>query len=161
MVFCIQPQHFGQALSKWGVYCWGYWWLVRSTASMYGNARWEKFLLLPTCLSAARWAAVFWMSWTELAVHKITFYLFRRFYLVHLWFVTAISIPLRLAVAKGQSVWIATQFWVTYQINPVTASVRTVECELYSDSVYIANITNVLYKLRTLCSFILVSSSSV
>lgn len=43
----------------------------------------KETVLLPACLSAARWLAVFRMSRTEFAVHEIAFYLSRCFYLVH------------------------------------------------------------------------------
>ena len=68
----------------------------------------KKILLLPTCLRTARWEAVLWMKWTEFAIHKITFYLFRRFVMCILGLTSEINIPLRLAVVvKAQLVWLA------------------------------------------------------
>ena len=53
--------------------------VVRSTGSMYDYVMWKKILLLPTCLRTFWWETVLWMNWTEFAIHKITFYLFRWF----------------------------------------------------------------------------------
>ena len=84
------------------------------------------------------------MNWTEFAIHKITFYLFR-------WFVMCIKIHIRnqhtsssgCGGKKTQLVWLAVSSDnACYQRNPVTASIRTVECGLYNS--YMANITYAL-----------------